>query len=63
MTSVQVVRRWVRPVFGVFCSTTGEMVEADHEGEPEAQILHDCGQWTWENANYCVHCGKPLRGA
>jgi hypothetical protein len=39
---------------------TGHLVRATPTGEYAQQLLHECGNWTWAKANYCVSCGQRL---
>ncbi len=53
-------RQLVEVANEVRCSKTGKLVESEPTGERKWIILHACGEWTWEDANFCGHCGKPL---
>lgn len=44
------------------CPQTGEQVEARPTGERAWIVRHACGEWTWEDANFCAHCGEELAG-
>lgn len=37
----------------------GHVLAVEPAGEQE-QVRHTCGQWTWLDGNYCVHCGAKL---
>lgn len=37
----------------------GHVVTEQRQGNEDAwQVLHECGGWTFEDGNYCGHCGK-----
>ena len=55
-----VTRQLVEVTHDVRCAKTGNLVESQPTGERAWLILHECGEWTWEDANYCAHCGQEV---
>lgn len=56
-------RRLVEVSHEARCPKTGELIESTPTGERKWIILHTCGEWTWEDANFCGGCGKRLENS
>lgn len=54
-------QRWI-PYYLLSVCIDGHVVEAEAGGMASQIRCGCCNQWTWEEANYCAHCGQPLEG-
>jgi len=39
----------------------GDVVSERDTGEDAWMFIHACGEYTWEDQNFCINCGKSLR--
>lgn len=55
------LRKLVDSYTASFCAN-GHVVEGSQVYQGKAWvIMHSCGNWTWEDGNYCTCCGGRLR--
>ena len=49
-------------VYDLTVCDNGHLVDATPTGEMATQIkCWYCHNWTWQDGNYCVNCGKKMR--